>query len=89
MTCAYAALDNPKSYGQVYNLASGRKTLVRELLTELIRAWGENPETYPTEEAEGTPGDQFGIYADVSLLSNDLPWSPQVELSELRAHLPL
>lgn len=77
-----AALENPKSYGRVYNLASGRKTLVKELLAELIRAWGYDPQTYPMEEAEGTPGDQFGIYADVSLLSNDLPWSPRVDLPE-------
>ena len=77
-----AALENPKSYGRVYNLASGRKTLVKDLLAELIRAWGEDPQTYPWEQAEGTPGDQFGIYADVSFLSHDLPWSPRVELPE-------
>lgn len=77
-----AALDNPNSYGSVYNLASGRKTLLRELVTELIRAWGCDPNTYPVEQGEGTPGDQFGIYADIALISRDLSWRPQVDLSE-------
>ena len=77
-----AALDNPKSYGQVYNLASGRKTLVREMIPELIRAWGYDPNTYPMEQGEGTPGDQFGIYADTSAISNELGWAPKVSLDE-------
>jgi len=76
------ALDNPKAHGQVYNLASGRKTLVSELLTELIRAWGHDPETYSIESGEGTPGDQFGIYADISSATRDLRWEPRVPLSE-------
>jgi UDP-glucose 4-epimerase len=77
-----SALDNPKSYGNTYNLASGRKTLVRELVDELIVAWGCDPETYPVEQCEGTPGDQFGIYANIDLITRDLDWQPQVDLTE-------
>ena len=77
-----AVLDNPVSYGRVYNLASGRKTLVRELLTELIGAWGHDPDTYPIEQGEGTPGDQFGIYADTISLSKEVGWQPQIDLPE-------
>lgn len=77
-----AAVDNPKSRGKVYNLASGRKTLVRELLPELIRAWGDDPETYTIEQGEGTPGDQFGIYADITAIKDSLGWQPRVSLPE-------
>ena len=76
------ALDNPETHGRVYNLASGRKTLVRELIPELIRAWGLDPDTYPVEYGEGTPGDQFGIYADISSITRDTGWQPGVHLPD-------
>lgn len=76
------ALDDPVSYGKTYNLASGKKTLVKELLSAVIQAWGHDPEAYPIEQGDGTPGDQFGIYADISKLTNDLRWKPEVEISE-------
>ena len=77
-----ACLDNPASHGRVYNLGSGRQTFVRELLPELIRAWGHDPSTYPVEQGEGTPGDQFGIYGDIAALCNEIGWQPNVDLTE-------
>lgn len=77
-----AALDNPKSHGQVYNLASGEKTVVRDLLSHLVAAWGDNPEDHPIEQGDGTPGDQFGVYADISQISGDLGWRPRVSLAD-------
>ena len=77
-----AALDNSKSYGRIYNLASGQKTLVRDMIPDLIRACGYDPETYPVEHGEGTPGDQFGIYADISAISTDLGWKPRIDMPE-------
>ena len=78
MTC----LGNPDCYGRVYNLGSGRKTLVKELLPQLISAWGQDPSIYPVEEHGGTPGDQFGIYPDMSNLRQDTDWEPKVSLSD-------
>lgn len=75
-------LCNPNSYGQVYNLGTGQKTLVRELLPQLISAWGQDPSVYPIEEQGGTPGDQFGIYPDVTSLRRDTGWEPKVSLAE-------
>ena len=77
-----ACLENPACFGQVYNLGSGQKTLVKDLLPQLISAWGEDPAVYPFEELGGTPGDQFGIYPDISSLRNDTDWEPQVSLTE-------
>ena len=76
------ALDDPASYGKTYNLASGKKTLVKELLSGVIEAFGHDPETYPVEQGDGTPGDQFGIYADISRLTKELDWRPKVQVSE-------
>ena len=77
-----ACLQNPSCFGNVYNLGSGEKTLVKELLPQLISAWGEDPAVYPFEELEGTPGDQFGIYPDITNLRRDANWEPRVSLTE-------
>ena len=50
------------------NVASGTRTTVRELLDEVIRLV---PGT-ETVVADGTPGDQIGIYADVTRMQRDL-----------------
>ena len=75
-----ASIDNPSTYGKIYNLATGKKTTVEALLQELKSAWGVVE--YPIEYQEGTPGDQFGIYADISRLQSDLKWEPKVTLHE-------
>jgi UDP-glucose 4-epimerase len=74
------ALDNEKSLGKIYNLATGAKTHVWELIREEILAFGYDPSNYPVKYIEPTKGDQFGIYADISLVSNDLNWHPKVNL---------
>lgn len=77
-----AAVNAPISIGQVYNVASGRKTFVHELVPQLIRAWGKDPDTYPVEEEGGTPGDQFGIYADIGKITNEIGWTPRFSLAD-------
>lgn len=57
--------QNGKFSNQIVNIGTGKKTTVGEILN-LIREY-----TNSTKEVlvtEGTPGDQFGIYADNSLL---------------------
>lgn len=75
-----AALDNPRAHGKTYNLASGSKTSVEELLQALRQALG-NPD-YPVEFGDNTPGDQFGMVAAIGRLRDDLGWTPRVELAE-------
>lgn len=74
------ALHNEKSFGKVYNVARGTKTYVWELIREELLAFGYDPSNYPVKYVEPTKGDQFGIYADISLVSNDLNWQPNVSL---------
>ena len=75
-----AALDNPASYGQTYNLATGRKTFVRELINEEIKCCHLNPDTYPVRYEGSTPSDQFGLFADITKIRSDLHWSPKTDL---------
>lgn len=72
------ALDNPVSFGKTYNLGGGRKTTVGELLSLMTECVGK-PE-YPVEFAGETPGDQFGLYANMESLERDVGWKPRTDL---------
>lgn len=73
--------DNSNSFSQVYNLSSGVKTIVRDLINEMIDVAGKG-KGYPVVELGGTPGDTFGFHASVEKLEKDLGWKPKVGLRE-------
>jgi UDP-glucose 4-epimerase len=77
-----AALDCPATFGNVYNIAGGQRTEVAALLQRLLEAAGCRPADVPIVFADGTPGDQFGIYASIQRLRDDTGWRPRVELDE-------
>lgn len=76
-----AALDNPAAISATFNIATGCKTTVKELLAALLHAAGK-PANYPIHYVEGTPGDIFGCYADITKSQLLLGWTPQVSLNE-------
>jgi UDP-glucose 4-epimerase len=78
VTAWLAAYDNPRSSGRLYNLATGSRITVKQLLDEMLDAAGK-PD-YPIEFAGNTPGDQFGMVADVSLIKDELGWAPRWNL---------
>ena len=78
-----AALENPgASIGQTYNLGTGVRTTVKELLDIMIECFGHNPESYPLQVVEGTPGDVLGSIADISKAKRELRWLPRVSVRE-------
>jgi len=77
---AFYRCMNEKAYGQVYNVAAGRKILVSELLRIIIKAFGHDPEKYPIISGDPTPQDQFGFYGEATRLKQDLGWEPRVKL---------
>lgn len=74
------AVELPETPSQVYNLASGKPTTVRDLLAMLKDAL-ELPSDYPVEERPGSPSDQFGLYADISTVEAELGFIPRVDLA--------
>lgn len=76
------ALHQPIASNKIYNIGSGQPTTVRQLLEVLITACDYTLEEYPVYEDTPTPGDQFGLCANISQLNADLAWSPTVPLSE-------
>lgn len=77
-----AALREPVSEGRVYNLGTGRRTTVGQVITELMAAFGHAPGAYSVQFGAPTPGDQFGMQADIRRIQRELGWEPRIGLSE-------
>lgn len=75
-----ACLDNPATYGKSYNVGTGRRTTVGELIDAELRAFGYAPGEYPVKFTTSTPGDTFGIQADITALQAATGWTPQTDL---------
>ena len=71
-------LDNKNSDNEIYNLGSGIRTEVKDIL-EIIRK-NIAQSDYPISFQDGTPGDQFGIFANISKLSKDIDWNPKCNI---------
>ena len=56
-------------------------TTVRELLMLLLQTLDLSSD-YPICEMTGSDNDQFGLYADINNIRNDLDWVPNTDLSE-------
>jgi nucleoside-diphosphate-sugar epimerase len=55
---------------------------VAQIVDALLEAFGHKPGEYPVEFGAGTPGDQFGMQADITRIKAELSWAPKVELDE-------
>jgi UDP-glucose 4-epimerase len=64
----YSAL-NPVSLNQIYNLGTGIKTKVSDLLDVLLSYFPDKRILQSTS----TPGDQFGVYASIDKLCKNFP----------------
>jgi len=77
----FMALENKKSYSQVYNLSSSEKITVEELLDHIKKA-AKVKSSYPVIVSEGTPGDSHGFHANNRKLCNDFNWSKKYSISD-------
>ncbi len=79
-TAWLAALDAKGAADRLYNLGTGRKTTVAELLDQLGQAFGYPAAACPMTAADGTPGDMHGSVADITRIRTQLGWRPEVTL---------
>lgn len=63
--CTRMILQDEKSYGGIFNLGTGIRTTVKQLINKLIKISGKDVKLHYTDP---TPGDQLGITADISLI---------------------
>ncbi len=71
-------VENETIINKIYNIASGKRTTVNEVIDNISNYF----DNLIIEEIDGTPGDQKGIYADISLIKKDLDFSPKVFLED-------
>ena len=64
---------------RVLNIGTGTRTTVAELLGKIV---SNLPYELEVIFAESTPGEQFGVYADVSLVNTVLDWRHTYNLDE-------
>ncbi|MFX0198735.1 MAG: NAD-dependent epimerase/dehydratase family protein [Candidatus Hodarchaeota archaeon] len=62
-------IEDERSYGGIFNVGTGVKTTVEELLEKMMEISGVRKKIVIEK---GTPGDQKGIYADISLAVSKL-----------------
>ena len=72
-------INNEKSCGRTYNVGTGIQTTVKELLDKLMMIAGVKK---TIELKQGTPGDQKGIFADISTAQKELGYEPRYNLDE-------
>lgn len=73
------ALTNENACGKTYNLSSGKKTIIRDLLLLMCNVAGVAVD-YPVQVLGGTPGDTHGFHASILQLQRDFNWEPKVDL---------
>ena len=77
---AFLAANRLETSGyRFYNIGTGVRTTVRELLANIEK---ELPFNIEIKFSDSTPGDQFGIFADISKAKNKMNWYPKTELKK-------
>ncbi len=77
-----SALDNPASFGKVFNLGCGQGISINNLVDEVLAAVGHSRSDYAVTYAPCRPGDQRHMSADISQTSFALNWKPQISIQE-------
>jgi UDP-glucose 4-epimerase len=72
------ALDNPASYGKVFNLGSGRQISINRLADHALFAFGQARDKRAVLYASGRPGELRQVEADTSRARTLLGWQPRV-----------
>lgn len=77
-----SALDNPASYGKVYNVGAGGSISINRLVDVTLHSFEKSRDAYEVRYNTERPGDQRHMTADISRLRADLGWEPRVSFNE-------
>ncbi len=75
---------NVNSDFRIYNVSTGTKTTVGEVINSINGMFFGNLKIQYEGE---TPGDIFGIYGDNNLIKSDLDWSPKINFKDGLANM--
>ena len=71
--------NSKKTINKIYNIGTGKKTTIKELLHLIINLLDKK---IMIKETKGTPGDFNGCYANINKLNEDIDFSPKVSLKK-------
>lgn len=74
-----SALNKNDSDYDVFNVGAGVRITVKDLVQNIK---DNLPFDIEVEYSGSTPGDQFGIYADITKIKRMLDWSPSIKLED-------
>lgn len=72
-----SALENPATFGGLFNLGSGRQTTINELARIVVKEVSGRRE-YPIVHEATRPGELYNVEADISRARRILAWKPRV-----------
>lgn len=76
------AIDNPKTYGEIINLGTGRPISVNRLCDMVLEAFGHSRETYIIKHHPAQPGDIRISSADITKARALLGWQPTIAFED-------
>jgi UDP-glucose 4-epimerase len=76
------SLDNPRSYGRIYNLGTGRNMRIEDIIGLLLSGLSYKKKDYPISYEGSTRGDPFDTLADIRAAKRELDWSPRIPAKE-------
>jgi UDP-glucose 4-epimerase len=77
-----AALENPASYGGVFNLGSGRQTSINELADLALACFRRTRRDHEVRYAPGRPGELRRVAADAARARAVLGWQPLTSFAD-------
>ena len=76
-----ACVKNKKNTNQTYNLGSGEKSFIGDMINKIIDVEGKS-NLVEVEEVGATPGDLKGCFADISKIKSHLGYEPKTTLKD-------
>ena len=75
-----------KGISGIYNISTGKKTTVRQLISKILVCFEKNPEDYEIIEQPPTIRDQFGLFGNSNKLQS-IGWKPKTQLDDGLRHM--
>lgn len=79
------ALENPKTYGQIFNLGTGQPVSIKDVSLTLSKLLNKN--IPPNITFQFRSGDVKYCYADISKVKKALKWKPKISFKQGMANL--
>ena len=76
------SLENPEAFNQVFNLGTGTRRSVHDLIDAVLAAHDLTRDKYDIKYGPLRPGDQRHMVADISRTCERLGWKPEVDFTE-------